>query len=200
MHGMRSEDVDLAGRSWTFPGSVAKNGLAYRVPLSDLAMEVLVGARERQTTRMAASPYVLAAAARDPRRRRRTFARLGFSEFRGHDLRRTAASRMASAGSPPLVIGKVLNHAEPGVTAIYDRHTYDAEKREALQTWTRSLRALVDADGAGGDRGSVTDDSHQSAGCLVPRAVILMGCRVARGGFLFPDIRCGTGHRHVRRV
>ena len=56
---------------------------------------------------------------------------------------------MASAGFPRLVIGKVLNHAEPGVTAVYDRHTYDAEKREALQTWARSLRALLDADSAG---------------------------------------------------
>lgn len=69
---------------------------------------------------------------------------------------------MASAGCPRLVIGKVLNHAEPGVTAVYDRHTYDAEKREALQIWARSLRALVDVDGAGGDRSSVTDDSHQA--------------------------------------
>ena len=154
VHGMRWEDVDLDGRWWTIPGSVAKNGLAHRVPLSDLAMDVLVGLRERQTIKMAASPYVLSAAARDPRRRRPTLARLGLSDFRGHDLRRTAASRMASAGCPRLVIGKVLNHAEPGVTAVYDRHTYDAEKREALQTWARSLRALLDADSAGGDRGS----------------------------------------------
>ena len=166
VHGMRWEDVDLDGRWWTIPGSVAKNGLAHRVPLSDLAMEVLVGLRERQTTRMAASGYVLSAAARDPRRCRRTFARLGFNDFRGHDLRRTAASRMASAGCPRLVIGKVLNHAEPGVTAVYDRHTYDAEKREALQTWARSLRALVDADTAGGDRGPATDDSHQAQAAL----------------------------------
>ena len=49
-----------------------------------------------------------------------------------------------------MVIGKVLNHAEPGVTAVYDRHTYDAEKRGALETWARSLRALLDADSACG--------------------------------------------------
>ena len=162
VHGRRWEDIELDGRWQTIPGSVAKNGLAHRVPLSDLAMEVLVGLRERQTARMAASPYVLSAAARDPKRRRPTLARLGLSDFRGHDLRRMAASRMASAGCPRLVIGKVLNHAEPGVTAVYDRHTYDAEKREALQIWARSLRALVDVDGAGGDRSSVTDDSHQA--------------------------------------
>ena len=46
---------------------------------------------------------------------------------------------MASAGVPRLVIGKVLNHAEPGATAVYDRHTYDSDKRAALETWARHL-------------------------------------------------------------
>lgn len=144
VHGMRWMDVDLDGRWWTIPGSVAKNGLAHRVPLSDLALEVLFTLRDRQTAKSAASGYVLSSAARDPRRRRPALARLGLNDFRGHDLRRTAASRMASAGCSRLVIGKVLNHAEPGVTAVYDRHTYDAEKRQALQTWARSLRALLE--------------------------------------------------------
>ena len=162
VHGMRWEDVDLAGRWWTIPGSVAKNGLAHRVPLSDLALEVVFAVRARQTAKTAASGYVLSSAARDPRRRRPTIRRLGLHDFRGHDLRRTAASRMASAGCPRLVIGKVLNHAEPGVTAVYDRHTYDAEKRQALETWARSLRALLDADTAGGVQGFVTDDSQQT--------------------------------------
>ena len=166
VHGMRWEDVDLTGRWWTIPGSVAKNGLAHRVPLSDLALEVLFALRDQQTAKTAAFPYLLSAAARDPKRRRPTLARLGLNDFRGHDLRRTAASRMASAGYPRLVIGKVLNHAEPGVTAVYDRHTYDAEKRQALQTWARSLRALLDADTAGGDRGLVTDDSQQTLGAF----------------------------------
>ena len=162
VHSMRWGDVDLDSRWWTIPGSAAKNGLAHRVPLSDLAMEVLIALLERQTAKTAASPYVLSAGARDPRRRRRTLARLGLENFRGHDLRRTAASRMASAGCPRLVIGKVLNHAEPGVTAVYDRHTYDAEKREALQTWARSLRTLLDGDIGCGNRTSAIDDTDQT--------------------------------------
>ena len=69
--------------------------------------------------------------------------RLGLDDFRGHDLRRTAASRMASAGVPRLVIAKVLNHVEHGVTAVYDRHTYDAEKRAALDKWARDLITIL---------------------------------------------------------
>jgi hypothetical protein len=41
------------------------------------------------------------------------------------------------------VIGRVLNHVERGVTAVYDRHSYDAEKRAALDAWARRLQAIV---------------------------------------------------------
>jgi integrase len=65
-------------------------------------------------------------------------------EFRGHDLRRTAASLMVGAGVPRLVVQKILNHAETGVTAVYGRHSYDLEKRSALDygggVWRRSSR------------------------------------------------------------
>jgi Arm DNA-binding domain len=42
-------------------------------------------------------------------------------------------------------VAKVLNHvsADAGVTAIYDRHSYDAEKRVALETWERTLLGIV---------------------------------------------------------
>jgi integrase len=64
-------------------------------------------------------------------------------DFRGHDLRRTAASIMASAGVSRLVVAKVLNHVETGVTAVYDRHSYDAEKRAALDLWGRQLQRIL---------------------------------------------------------
>jgi hypothetical protein len=46
-------------------------------------------------------------------------------------------------GVPRLVVGKILNHAEPGVTKVYDRHSYDKEKREALESWSKRLMVLV---------------------------------------------------------
>jgi len=61
-------------------------------------------------------------------------------DFRGHDLRRTVASVMASAGINRLTISKILNHVERTVTAVYDRHSYDAEKTAALAWWDRSWR------------------------------------------------------------
>jgi integrase len=62
---------------------------------------------------------------------------------RGHDLRRTAASQMTSMGIPRLVVAKILNHVETDVTAVYDRHSYDAEKRWALDVWARQLQKIL---------------------------------------------------------
>ena len=35
------------------------------------------------------------------------------------------------------------DHVEPGVTKVYYRHSYDAEKRLALDAWARRLEAIV---------------------------------------------------------
>ena len=60
-----------------------------------------------------------------------------------HDLRRTAASFMTSLGISRLTVSKILNHVETGVTAVYDRHGYDAEKRHALETWSARLEEII---------------------------------------------------------
>jgi hypothetical protein len=50
---------------------------------------------------------------------------------------------MTSIGIPRLVVSKILNHVESGVTKVYDRHSYDAEKRQALEAWGSKVMALV---------------------------------------------------------
>ena len=78
----------------------------------------------------------------------RLVARSGV-KFRGHDLRRTAASLMVGGGVPRLVVSKILNHVETGVTAVYDRHSYDPEKRAALDNWGKPIGADRGRQGAG---------------------------------------------------
>jgi len=41
-------------------------------------------------------------------------------------------------------MSKLLNHVERGITAVYDRHCYDAEKRAALDWWGVKLQALLE--------------------------------------------------------
>ena len=52
---------------------------------------------------------------------------------------------MARLKVPPHVRSLVLNHAKKAsdmTTAVYDRHSYDDEKTEALSLWEGHLRKL----------------------------------------------------------
>lgn len=63
--------------------------------------------------------------------------------WRIHDLRRTCGTGMAKIGVPVPIISHVLNHAQSGVTAIYNRHSYLPEKREALEKWGKKIEEIV---------------------------------------------------------
>lgn len=135
---VRWEDVDLDRGWWTIPATVAKNKLSHRVPLSQPVIEILTELPRTEHTK-----YVLDGA-RGKRQQAEAAATFTIRDFRGHDLRRTAASLMAGSGTPRLVISKVLNHVETGVTAVYDRHSYDNEKRTALDQWARVLTGILE--------------------------------------------------------
>ena len=63
-----------------------------------------------------------------------------------HDLRRTAATNLAALGFPIHITEAVLNHKSgtiSGMVAIYNRHDFAHEKRNALQVWADSVDAIV---------------------------------------------------------
>jgi integrase len=60
-----------------------------------------------------------------------------------HDLRRTVATGLAKLGCSRVVQDRILNHVDSSVSAIYDRHYYDAEARNWLQKWADSLETLT---------------------------------------------------------
>ncbi len=64
-------------------------------------------------------------------------------DFVPHDLRRTAASFMTSMGISRLMVSKLLNPVESGIMAVYDRHSYDAEKRQALVRWAGKMGEIL---------------------------------------------------------
>lgn len=138
---------EVADGWWTIPGARTKNGQAHRVPLAPLALRILgeAGAgpvfvgEKGGALRADTLPHVLNRGRGGASLRER----LGLAHFTPHDLRRTAASLMAGAGVPRLVVGRILNHVEPGVTAVYDRHSYDAEKRAALEAWAARLEGIT---------------------------------------------------------
>lgn len=155
---MKWDDVDFDAAWWTIPAERAKNGLTHRVPLSLQALRLLRGLHaqahhsswvfptlRRSTNGHRANVYAVAA-----RIRQRTGV-----DFTPHDLRRTAASYMTGMGTSRLTVAKILNHADRGVTAIYDRHSYDVEKHAALTAWAGRLEAIVAEDSRAPPRASL---------------------------------------------
>ena len=63
----------------------------------------------------------------------------GVADWRLHDLRRTAASSMQELAIRHESIQAVLNHAIPGVGAVYLRGELEKQKTEALATWAAAL-------------------------------------------------------------
>jgi hypothetical protein len=61
-----------------------------------------------------------------------------------HDLRRTAVTGMANIGIAPHVIEAIVNHISGHKAGVYNRATYAAEKRQALQRWADHVMALVE--------------------------------------------------------
>ena len=123
----------------------AATGLA--VPLSPLAVEILSEAKELSKDTPWVFPGLLGNGPLNPRSVSQAIiknrAEFGIDHWTVHDLRRTAATLMTSLGIPRLTVSKVLNHSEGGATKIYDRHAYDAEKRQALETWSRKLESIL---------------------------------------------------------
>ena len=149
---MRRQDVDLQSGWWTIPATIAKNGEAHRVPLCQRAVEVIEEAIERGPKE---HRYVFAGikggsvAARAVKgvKKLRDAGKLAVADIRRHDLRRTVASGMAEAGVAPHVISCMLNHVDKGARAthVYNRYSYDREKRDAIERWERALIAILEA-------------------------------------------------------
>jgi integrase len=110
---------------------------------SRLLAGLLATAHQDNTYVLEAHQRAKGEGARGKRQQAEAAATFHVENFRGHDLRRTAATIMASGGIPRLVVGKILNHAERSVTAVYDRASYDSEKQGALQWWDAKLAAIL---------------------------------------------------------
>ncbi len=142
---IRRQDIDPKSRWWTIPAEQSKNNLAHRVPLSSQAWAVLepfYNAADEDTEWLFPAPLANGPMLHLWRYTEDIRERSGVN-FVPHDLRRTGASLMTGMGISRLTVGKLLNHAELGVTAVYDRHSYDAEKRQALDAWGARLEEIV---------------------------------------------------------
>ena len=143
----RWSDVDLEAREWRIPNT--KGGKAHVVPLPEPAVAIL-----EALPRTLDNPHVFPGRKRGAhlvnidKSWRRVRRAAGMQDVTLHDLRRTVASWIASAGTSLAIVGQVLGHAPGDVkaTAIYARLQRSAA-REALESHASALMAVVSDDG-----------------------------------------------------
>jgi integrase len=153
--GMRRSEID--GDWWTIPKERTKNGKAHRVPLSPLAKSLIAQAggddllfpsprkRGPNGEPVPIEPRALTNAVTKNRARKVEDKLIwDFPRFCTHDLRRTAATKMTELGISRFDVGKVLNHSDHEITAVYDHYAYDQEKRRAVLAWGRRLKGILD--------------------------------------------------------
>jgi integrase len=143
---LRWSHLDLQAAMWTIPRDLSKSDRAHRVPLSSQAINLI------HSLPSFAGPFVFSTTKGTKPVSGFSKAKLqldelcGLSDFRIHDFRRTATSRMASLDVPPHVLSRILNHARArmeGATAVYNVYGYEREKRSALQAWSDYVQNLT---------------------------------------------------------
>jgi integrase len=145
---LKWSEIDTAGRTMTISSNRTKNGREHVLHLCDDALAIIkrIPRRDRE--------YVFGV------------GRGGFSgwsrskkdlelttklkeEWTLHDLRRTVRTGLGKLGVQPHVAEAVLNHLPPKLIRTYDRNTYTAEKRDALDKWASHVKvAIAQATGA----------------------------------------------------
>jgi len=142
--GMWWEEIDLNQRTWTLPRSRTKNDKVHVVHLSKQSVGVLNRVDRGGPlvfTQFGTTPFQTFS------RAKRLLDQLcGVSGWRLHDLRRTCVSGMARLGIAPHVADKVLNHQSgtiAGVAAVYQRHEFHAERKEALERWGAHVAQII---------------------------------------------------------
>jgi integrase len=140
---MAWEHLDLRRKVWIIPGGHAKNGKPHLVHLSEPVLGLL------ETIPRTGELVFSGDGKRMFQGYSRAKAKLdelsGVGGWTLHDLRRTVVSGMARLGVAPHVTDKILNHqsgAISGVAAVYQRHEFLKERKQALDLWGDHVLSL----------------------------------------------------------
>ena len=135
------DDTIILGRDRT------KAGEAHSIPLSPHALDII-----KQLPRIGPSDFVFTINGRNAvtdlaASKERLDGLTEIPAWHTHDLRRTVATGLQRLGINLQVIEAVLGHvggSRSGIVGVYQRHSFDAEKRTALEAWAREVERIVD--------------------------------------------------------
>jgi integrase len=143
---------EIVGDEIRLTGARTKNGEPHVIPLSTTAIELL-----RSLHRVGDSDFVFTTTGKTQV--------AGWSKAKGHldqaaaeinknplppwrlhDLRRTVATGLQRLGVGLQVVESVLGHvagSRAGIVGVYQRHSFDVEKRAALEAWASEVDRIV---------------------------------------------------------
>lgn len=166
---------EIRGRTWTIPAARrGKTETTHTVHLTDAAIEI-INAAQAEIARLArrrddpatghifeASPGRSITTAALCRAVDREHEALGAKDVKPwgrwapHDLRRTMRTGLSAARVRPDIAELTIGHTKRGITAVYDLHGFDAERKAAMEAWEARLLRIV----AGQDPDKLADVVH----------------------------------------
>jgi len=148
--GMRRDEID--GDVWVIPADRRrKTDDTHRVPLTDTARELIDSTDgEYVISARQGVPLSVSGLAKAVKANADALGNQSGPEglWRPHDLRRTMRTRLAELGITETVAETTIGHVRKGIAGVYDRHSYDHEKRQALESWQRRLLSIAHGEAA----------------------------------------------------
>jgi integrase len=145
-------EIDLQQQLWEIPAARMKNDRVHAVPFGQTTHDLLaalprlgdhvftisgtgpVGGHTRAKRRLdAAMAHGAAAAGMEP-----------IPNWTFHDLRRTMRTHLSALPIEDRVREQMVAHAQPGLHRVYDRHSYQDEKRRGFALWEARLMSIVE--------------------------------------------------------
>lgn len=152
--GARREEIgslrwsEIVSEVISLKGERTKNGEPHSVPLSTAATVVIQGIPHIADSDRVFTTNGKTSISGWSRAKRQIDELSGVADWRIHDLRRTVATGLQKLGVNLQTIEAVLGHtsgSRSGVVGVYQRHSFDAEKRAALDAWGAHVMSLIES-------------------------------------------------------
>ncbi len=134
------DQYDIPNRTFTIPAARQKSGREIVVPLSKPALDVLAEIPRKGPEVFGVRGYLTGQQLKAAQKRLTW-------RLRPHDLRSTAATRMAQLRIAPNIISLCLGHGMKGVLPVYSKYDYLEEKREAFERYGAHILEVINGQG-----------------------------------------------------
>jgi integrase len=149
-------EFDLMRKLWTVPAERMKADAPHIVPLTDSVIAILESLPQfnrgdhlfstdfgqKPVNGFSKAKVILDKAIIAELRKDNPKAKL--APFVIHDIRRSMRTGLSALPVSSDVAELVIAHARPGLRKVYDQHSFEAEKRHALELWASRLRDIVE--------------------------------------------------------